>query len=105
MKRKCAGNCACCEAHVWDEQDDLASWPGKRATMMLADGSHMPVTLCNSCLENSDLDAIWQIVINGWIAEGATEYAAKQMNSNFILCILYTTPWVNEIPLRIDMEN
>ena len=93
MAGKAIGHCACCSEFVWDVRTDPAGWVGKRSTMMLADGSHMDVTLCPTCLKDPDYDAIWKNVIAGWVAEGAEDYAAKQAVKNTILTLLYSMPW------------
>ena len=93
MVRKLLGHCADCSEHVWDVVTDPKGWTGARAALMLSDGSTMDVTLCAKCLLAPDLDRIWQTVIEGWAAEGAERYAAKQGHDNFILAMSYTTPW------------
>lgn len=93
MPRKMVGFCADCSTHIWDAGTDPKSWGGKRATMLLANGSFMDVTLCNDCLENPNLDRIWENVLEGWIAEGGGKYAAWQAKDDFILSMIYTMPW------------
>ena len=103
MKPKHIGHCTGCGEYLWDPQTDPAFWRGERATVLLADGSQMAITLCDKCLANPDLDIIWSVIIDGWFAEGATAYVAKQHKENLILCVLYSTPWdeVDLIPFRM----
>jgi len=95
-KHKKIGHCSCCLERLWDGRDSTIktdTWPGVQATTMLADGSLMDVTLCDACTQDPDLEDIWETVIQGWDAEGSFDYASKQSRTNFILDVLYTTPW------------
>lgn len=107
MSGKAIGHCACCSQFVWDVHSDPQGWTGSRSTMLLADGSHMDVTLCKKCETDPDFDAIWQNVLAGWAAESAEVYAAMQAETNFILSLLYNMSWnvVDLMHFRAITEN
>ena len=87
------GHCSDCGEHLWIAEDSLASRPGERITVILADGSLMDLTLGDCCVAEPDLDSIWQRVVAGWKNENAVDYAAKQMRKNCILGIFYSKKW------------
>ena len=107
MSRRMVGFCADCSTHIWDAGTDPNSWEGRRATMILANGSFMDVTLCHKCLEAPNFDRIWENVLDGWIAEGGGKYAIWQAKSNFILDMIYTMPWnvVDMVPYAATAET
>ena len=95
-KLKEIGHCSCCRDKMWARDTLSDIWPGVCATMLLADGSTMDLTLCDACAESPDFDVTWENILEGWAFEGAIKYTAIQSSENFILCLLYAMPWARK---------
>ena len=97
-QRKVPGQCACCRCHMWHQGAPVHLLGGWRASYTLADGTIMDLSLCDDCLdEGEDLDAIWDVVVQGWLADEPThrhQDVDRQVESgNFILARAYEMRW------------
>ncbi len=92
------GCCTQCGAVLWDAKQPPSARPGVQATVVLADGSWMSLTVCAECFAAPDLDRMWGQVLAGWL-QGKTvslagkDYVARQARDNFILACLFGLPW------------
>ena len=109
---KLLGHCSQCEKLCWDPHavppQPMNTYDGVRATFMLSDGSLMPLTLCDECIEAPDYDKLWEAVMGGWLHEAKTttdsptirdDYVLKQFSrGTFILDLFYVEKWTEIAP-------
>lgn len=86
-----SGVCWQCGTRCYELGTPQAEWSGRRVGFLLADGSHMDLTMCEACAADPDLELLWWRVLDGW--DRTPAYVARQLRQNCILGVLYALPW------------